>query len=110
MSRRSSFRKANLRFARCLRVIVCWCVVRLLFGLAMLAPSLRGRPVNSCLIRAEVLYDHRHPINLLPCSNAAALPLAALLVVLDAGCAPVKWELCAGAASGACLIPVDRPV
>jgi len=48
---------------------------------------------------SELLYDYRHSMRLLPCSNAASLPLAALLVVLDAGCAPaVKWELYAGAA------------
>jgi hypothetical protein len=32
-------------------------------------------------------------MDLLLCSNAAGLPLAALFVVLDARCAPVKWKL-----------------
>jgi hypothetical protein len=60
-----------------------------MFGLS----SFRGRQANSALdLRAEVLYDYRHPIDLLPCFNAAGLPLAALLIVLDAGCAPVKMS------------------
>src|SRR6516165_6982109 len=67
-----------------------------------MAPSLILRAADRALdLRAEILYGYRHSMDLLPVPTPG-LPLAALLVVLDAGCAPVKRPAACETRGGLC--------